>query len=59
VCRCRSAKERSEDIVKGGRIVVSIQWPKESYDFVKELREKVEKWVIRGRYNLQGSGPQL
>jgi hypothetical protein len=38
-----SAKERSEDIVKRAGIFVSIQWPQESLDFVKELREKVEK----------------
>ena len=41
-CRCRSVKERLENIVRKTGILVSFQWPKESLDFVKGLREKVE-----------------
>jgi hypothetical protein len=42
-CRCRSAKEIIENIVKRAGIFVSVQWSKESLDFVKDLREKVKK----------------
>ena len=42
-CWCKNAKERLEDIVKRAGIFVSVQWPKESLNFVKELREKVEQ----------------
>ena len=42
-CRCRSEKERLENMFRKAGIIVSFQWPKESMDFVKELRDKVEE----------------
>ena len=42
-CRCRSEKERLENLVRKAGISVSFQWPKESLDFVKGIREKVEE----------------
>jgi hypothetical protein len=42
-CRCRSEKERLENMVRKAGTNVSFKWPKESLDFVKGLREKVEE----------------
>jgi hypothetical protein len=39
-CRCRGAQEKSDHIVRKTGIFVPFQWPKESLDFAKEIREE-------------------
>jgi hypothetical protein len=42
VCRWRSEKEKLGCIVREAGIIASFQWPKESLEFVKTVRKKVE-----------------
>ena len=43
VCKCRSERDRLEEILRKARLHVSFQWPKESLEFVNGVRERVEK----------------
>ncbi len=41
--QCRSERGRSEEMLRRAGLHVSFQWPKESMEFVRGVREKVER----------------
>ncbi len=43
VCQCRSENERLEYILKNAALNIAFQLPKESLEFVNNVREKVEE----------------
>ena len=42
-CKCRRDKERMEELLRRAGLHVSFHWPKESLEFVKGVREEVER----------------